>query len=119
MILSIALLGVPALIDDRFMQFLELLEGNRILDALLSLCIYALLYILLEYFLKGKTLGKFITQTRVVTVEGKTPDFASIVSRSFARIVPFEPFSFFGDFDTGWHDRWSSTIVIDEKLSHY
>jgi uncharacterized RDD family membrane protein YckC len=60
----------------------------------------------------GRTPAKFITGCHVVTAEGKRPTFAQIVGRSFARFVPFEPFSFLGSDAVGWHDRWSGTRVV-------
>lgn len=59
----------------------------------------------------GRTPGKFITGTRVVTYDGGTPTFGKILGRSFARLVPFEPFSFLTS-SNGWHDRWSRTRVV-------
>lgn len=62
----------------------------------------------------GRTLGKLITGTKVIDLEGKRPGVATLLGRSFARIVPFEPFSFFGN-GGGWHDRWSDTRVVDMR----
>jgi uncharacterized RDD family membrane protein YckC len=58
------------------------------------------------------TPGKFITRTRVVDRDGNRPSFGSIVGRTLARFVPFEPFSFFSSTQEGWHDRWSGTRVV-------
>lgn len=77
-----------------------------------------LYYILSEYLFEGKTLGKLVTNTRVVTLDGGRPTFNQILGRSFARIIPFEPFSYLGDSNTGWHDQMSQTIVIDEQKSN-
>ncbi|HEX2675275.1 MAG TPA: RDD family protein, partial [Polyangiales bacterium] len=60
----------------------------------------------------GRTPGKMLTGTRVVTVDGGTPSFTQILGRNLARYVPFEPFSFFGDDAVGWHDSWSGTRVV-------
>jgi uncharacterized RDD family membrane protein YckC len=67
-------------------------------------------YILCEAIF-GRTLGKLITGTRVVTLDGGKPGFAKILGRSVARLVPFEPFSFLAG-PNGWHDRWSGTRVV-------
>ncbi len=72
-------------------------------------------YILMEYSFNGKSIGKFVTNTRVVTLAGDKPTFNQLIGRSFARMIPFEPFSFLGDKPNGWHDRLSGTIVVDEK----
>jgi uncharacterized RDD family membrane protein YckC len=60
----------------------------------------------------GCTLGKFVTRTRVVDESGNRPSFLQIVGRTFARLVPFEPFSCFDNPPIGWHDRWSGTRVV-------
>lgn len=78
---------------------------------------FVIYYSVIEGGLKGKTIGKYFTKTRVVNLDGSQPTFVTFIGRSFARIVPFEAFSFLGDKKTGWHDRWSETIVIDENLS--
>jgi uncharacterized RDD family membrane protein YckC len=71
-----------------------------------------------EAITKGKTLGKLITGTRAVTADGYliTPKTAFL--RSISRLVPFEVFSALGDPSYPWHDRWTRTIVIVEKLSN-
>lgn len=74
-------------------------------------------YILAEYLSNGKTLGKIVTGTRTVTLTGDKPTLNQIIGRSFARIIPFEPFSYLGDQPNGWHDRLSETLVIDEEKS--
>jgi uncharacterized RDD family membrane protein YckC len=79
-----------------------------ILAILLAIIIY---YIVSEYF-SGKTLGKLISGTRVVMEDGSKPGFKTILVRSLARLIPFEVFSFFGQYPQGIHDTVSETIVI-------
>ena len=67
-------------------------------------------YILLEGT-TGRTVGKLVMGTKVVSASGGVPTFGQIVGRSFARLVPFEPFSFLRS-NSGWHDRWSGTRVV-------
>lgn len=74
-------------------------------------------YFLAEYLFEGKTLGKLATNTRVVTLNGEKPTVNQLIGRSFARIIPFEPFSYLGDKLNGWHDQMSKTMVIDEQKS--
>ncbi|HET9933876.1 MAG TPA: RDD family protein [Polyangiaceae bacterium] len=69
------------------------------------------------YYLVGETafratLGKLITKTRVVAANGGSPRFTQILGRTFARFVPFEPFSYLSRSPVGWHDRWSGTRVV-------
>lgn len=79
----------------------------------ISLLVYVLYYALTEYLFKGKTIAKFITGTKAVTVEGEDLNFNKALIRALCRFIPFEPFSFFGE--TGWHDSISKTRVVNQK----
>lgn len=70
-------------------------------------------YIGFEYLL-GKTPAKFLTKTKVVDMNGQKPTIGAIVGRSFARMIPFEPFSFLGSRPVGWHDSLSGTRVVED-----
>jgi len=74
-------------------------------------------YTAVEFLGRGKTLGKLITGTRAVNEDGTYITFRTALLRSLSRIVPFEPFSAFGDPAYPWHDRWTRTYVIDDKQS--
>ncbi len=77
--------------------------------------IFLAYYIVFEYF-TGKTIGKFITKTTVLTDGGLKPTFINIVGRSLSRIIPFEPIScMISDKAHGWHDSLSKTIVIPDS----
>lgn len=97
-------------------SFSPFFEGYRVIFGF-NFLITPIYYILAEYLFKGKTVGKIITKTRVVTLNGERPTFNQIFGRSFARVIPFEPLSYLGDSPNGWHDRLSETIVIDEQKS--
>lgn len=90
-------------------------DGVRVL---VSLPRYALgAGVLLTYYiglegLTGRTVGKWVTGTRVVNAEGTRPSFGQILGRSFARLIPFEPFSFLGRPARGWHDSLPKTYVV-------
>lgn len=77
----------------------------------------ALLVVLLYYTIlestTGKTIGKFITKTKVVNYDdyGK-PSTGTIFKRTLCRFIPFEAFSFFGS--GGWHDTISGTMVVND-----
>ncbi|TZF89753.1 RDD family protein [Cognatilysobacter lacus] len=63
----------------------------------------------------GRTPGKFIFGTRVVTRAGGAPSFGQAIGRTLSRVIPFEPFSvlFASDGDAiGWHDSIARTKVI-------
>lgn len=66
-----------------------------------------------ENFTDGRTPGKYITGTKVISTDGKKPTTRQIVSRSLYRLIPFEAFTFFGT--DGWHDSMTDTRVINYK----
>jgi uncharacterized RDD family membrane protein YckC len=84
---------------------------NPIQEQVFGLVMYVAYYVGFEGTF-GWTLAKLITGTRVVNDRGEKPALRRILGRSLARLVPFEPFSFFGSTPTGWHDRWSNTRVV-------
>ncbi len=65
----------------------------------------------MEYFTNGRTVGKYITGTKVITVDGKRPTLKEYFIRNMIRIIPIDSLSFFGE--NGWHDSWSDTRVIN------
>ena len=86
---------------------------NPFLDRLITSVGLALIYFTLEFLTKGRSIGKFITKTRVVLEDGSNPTALDYLKRSFSRIIPFEAFSFLGAEGRGWHDTISKTYVVD------
>lgn len=60
----------------------------------------------------GRTVGKFVTGTMVVTKDGKPIHSGHSFMRSICRIIPFEPFSMFRSCQQGWHDTLVNTKVV-------
>ncbi|RYY41144.1 MAG: RDD family protein [Chitinophagaceae bacterium] len=98
---------------------LEDIAANRIVDMLLTMLLFAIYMGAQEAMFKGKSLGKFITGTRAVYNDGGTINTSTAFTRGISRIVPLEPFSALGTPTYPWHDKWTDTIVIDEKQSRY
>ena len=73
--------------------------------------IYALYYIILEGT-TGRTIGKMIMKTKVVTLDGEKPTFGQAFIRTISRFVPFEFISDWMDDSVMWHDKWASTRVV-------
>lgn len=65
----------------------------------------------------GKTLGKVFTQTRAINDDGSRISPKTALLRCLSRFVPFEAFSALGNPSYPWHDRWTHSMVIDEKLT--
>lgn len=99
---------------------LVLTDSNELIaninEHLLGFIIISIYYITQE-FIFGRTMGKFITKTKVTTLDGKKPSFKVIFIRTLCRFIPFEAFSFFGGNGKprGWHDRISNSKVVSLK----
>ncbi|MES2701299.1 MAG: RDD family protein [Bacteroidota bacterium] len=74
----------------------------------------AFFYTIVEGVTRGKSLGKLITRTRAVQEDLKPLTWKLALLRSLSRIVPFEPFSGVGG--TPWHDKWTRTTVIRNRV---
>jgi uncharacterized RDD family membrane protein YckC len=82
-----------------------------LLDRLLTMVLYACFMAFQEVISGGRSLGKLITGTKVVTSDGYKPEFSVLFTRNLSRAVPFDNLSFLGG-GTGWHDKWSDTTVV-------
>lgn len=91
--------------------------GFAFFDRIISLFFYAIYMSIVETLLKGKSVGKYITGTRAVNLDGSRISSGTAFTRGFSRAVPFCVFSAFGTPCNPWQDRWSDTMVIDEKKS--
>jgi uncharacterized RDD family membrane protein YckC len=60
-----------------------------------------------------KTIGKFITKTKVVNKNGTKPKVGDVLRRTFCRLIPFDRISFLFT-ATGFHDRLSDTTIIKD-----
>ncbi len=87
---------------------------NRLTDYIFGAIILLIYYSIIEG-LTGRSIGKYITNTRVITEEGNKPSFQDAILRSLCRIIPFEAFSFLVDLGRGWHDSMTNTYVVDAK----
>jgi uncharacterized RDD family membrane protein YckC len=79
-----------------------------------NLLVYFAYYVGMEAS-TGKTVGKYVTGTQVLTEDGEQPSVGTIFIRTLCRIIPFEPFSFFGSTPRGWHDNLSKTRVVKTR----
>ena len=90
----------------------ELVEDLSVWFTLIALVWMLLYYWLTEWLFKGRTIAKFITQTRAINSDGLflTPGQAFV--RALGRFIPFDPLSYlFGE--RGFHDMVSKTRVVD------
>ena len=63
-----------------------------------------------------KTLGKFITKTKVVKMNGDKPENSDIIMRTFCRFIPFDRVTFLF-MKNGIHDFLSKTTVVKDKIA--
>lgn len=70
-------------------------------------------YLIMESFF-SKTIGKYITATKVITIKGGKPNFETILGRTLSRLIPFDNFSFL-IFPNGIHDELSGTKLVKVK----
>lgn len=115
-------------IVDRIVMFILYVPFNIIITpfvgfvpedlAGLFFIIYALVfhvfaYAVQEYYF-GKTVGKFLTKTKVVKNNGDKISFRDALNRSACRFIPFNWLSFLLG-ENGWHDALSETKVIRDR----
>lgn len=93
--------------------FLFLDHGGFLWELFMGSVVSFIYYFLSESISGGKTFGKMITQTRVISVDGTKPGLKQIFLRNIVREVPFDSLSFLGE--NGWHDRWTDTRVVTIK----
>jgi uncharacterized RDD family membrane protein YckC len=62
-----------------------------------------------------KTVGKFVTKTKVVKMNGEKPTEGDITTRTFCRLIPFDRLSFLFT-KNGIHDFLSKTKVVKDGI---
>lgn len=102
-------------------EWIEYLESSdpiyNLVGRIISLVLYALYMGAIESMLDGKSIGKLVTRTRAVQLNGDKITAGSAFARGVYRAIPFAAFSALGDPSNPWQDRWTDTMVIDENLS--
>jgi uncharacterized RDD family membrane protein YckC len=103
----------PASVDD----LTDGGPGSELIGRVLALIGYAFFMSIVEAVTNGKSLGKLITGTRAINLDGSNISASTAFGRGFSRAVPFCVFSAFGTPCDPWQDRWTDTMVIDQKQS--
>ena len=91
--------------------------SSGLVDRLLTIIFYGTYMGIVEAVFKGKSLGKLITGTRAVNLDGTRISAGTAFARGFSRAVPFAAFSALGSPCNPWQDKWTKTLVINEKES--
>jgi uncharacterized RDD family membrane protein YckC len=92
-------------------------SGYGIVDRIIFLGMYAIYMGTVEGLFKGKSVGKLITRTKAVNLDGSRIGWKEAFARGFSRAVPLCVFSAFGTPCDPWQDKWTSTMVIDDVRS--
>ena len=104
----VVLVILNAFLLDSFLHIIPE-EGSTWLG-LYFFFLYFAYHFLFEYFY-GRTIGKFITKTKVVDMNGEKPNTKTLFVRNICRLIPFDNVSFLFA-EKGWHDNISKTQVI-------
>jgi len=89
-------------------------SGNEMLFKFWNYLILAIAFLGYYIFMEAKyqtTVGKIITKTKVVTKDGKKPEFTDIVRRTLFRLIPVDQISFLF-LSEGFHDYLSETTIV-------
>ena len=82
-------------------------------EELLFDAVIVVFYFFILESLTFRSLGKYVTNTKVIMNNGAEPTPKNILIRSLCRIIPFDALSFLGEKGKGWHDAFSKTYVVD------
>lgn len=86
----------------------------RMTSLVVSFFISLAYYTFMESSFNGRTLGKMVTGTRALCIDGTPMDFNKTLIRSLCRFIPFDQLSFLGSIGSGWHDTVSKTMVVKD-----
>ncbi|MBB6372016.1 RDD family protein [Chryseobacterium shigense] len=91
-----------------------LANSSDLAQRLMGIITYILFSFLMETVTGGRSLGKLITGTRVIMIDGQKPSVGNYFLRNIIRgIILVDQLSFLGE--NGFHDNWSNTRVINIK----
>ena len=95
-------------------------EPVKVLPLFYSGALLFFLYYFLMESLTGRTLGKYLTGTKLISkIDGSRPGFKDCLFRSLARILPAlvgEGISFIAARPVGWHDDIADSFVVSSKV---
>lgn len=114
-VIIIGITGQMANADWVYLLWYEDSAPATALQNIVHVSLFVSYYTLIEFILKGRSVGKMITQTIAVRNNGTPIAFKQAFVRSIFRIIPFEPFGAFAN--RLWHDRFSRTKVVMNRKS--
>lgn len=88
------LLGIViSIIDPRIIDFLD----DGITDRIVGMIFYGVIMSFTELMLNGKSIGKLITRTKAVNLDGSDLTFEKAFTRNLIRIIPFDTLAALGN----------------------
>lgn len=109
---------VIAILIEITIRIEELVAFKTLLKVFRVIIILGGYYIPMEYFL-GKTIGKYVTKSKVVSLDGTKISFRASVIRFLCRWIPFEFASLaLGSDAKAWHDVLSKTLVVEDAKNY-
>ncbi|MBT3209774.1 MAG: hypothetical protein HN704_12690 [Bacteroidetes bacterium] len=92
---------------------LELSNYDFNLDINIILILLYVIYYMVFEGITGRSFGKYLTHTKVVSSNNNRPTFMQIFIRTLVRLIFIEVISFLSKNPNGWHDKLSNTKVIE------
>ena len=119
MVITVIITLLIILISPSMIEKIDAILDDDVepLDRVIGWLLYGLYMGSVEALFKGKSLGKLITKTRAVNTNGSAISTSTAFKRGFVRIAPFCALSALKTPCVPWQDRWTDTMVVDEKLS--
>ncbi len=111
-LIDLTIWGFALMLINLFIDLTEI-NNSRIFNYSLLSVTFLIYYFGMELVFQ-KTIGKFVTKTKVVNEDGKKPTLSQIVIRTICRLIPFDQFSYLV-VRKGFHDYLSNTVVVDES----
>jgi uncharacterized RDD family membrane protein YckC len=81
---------------------------------ILTVVIFITYYTMFEW-LTGKTIGKFLTKTKVIMENGSKISLGIAFLKSALRLIPLIQWTYLGKVCSGFPDSFTNTIVIPDK----
>lgn len=102
-----------------FLAYLLLKTSLAIIDVSIIFPLVFFVYYFIMEGAFGRTLGKIVTRTRVISTTGNKINFPNAFARTIIRFIPFEPISVVLKGSSWWHDKWTDTMVVNSSFIPY
>ena len=108
------IISIASILFSIFFMFTNPVAFESGYLAYLLFAIISFLYYSIFELTSGKTLGKFLSRTKVINRNNKKPNLLNILIRSLTRLFFFDMYSYLFGYEIGMHDLLSNTLVIKD-----